>query len=535
MPAAEDVVVPHQRDPLPGEADRTRGAVVRAGALLGGVVHQARKPCRGQQIRPLLQVRVAALEIGPLREHRAQHAAPLPGAAGFDGVDGHGGGMQPRVVVRAVHAAAERIVQQGFGVDGSIPRRGQGKRDAQPVARDAKRSPCKRRRVHTLTLRVQALPVDLPVVRPRPQSNVAKLPQADAAAHKVLVGVQDQVQQVLMRRHGEKTVNFSGLEVGKKPVQVVVRVLGGVKQAAVQLDIQRAALFRVGHLVRRGQLVLGRVGGQAVFEQRLVAGGKFAVRDVEIVVSADAVILQRIQTAAKLALDYDGVQSRRAELLVKGGKRCRAHGLAQHLRDDLLPGGREQRGVFRRGGRRAGGLKHERQQLLLPRQRKNGRPVHVFSGYLPAGNGHLDDMQKLCFGRGQGHVRVPSPFFVFFDGVCGEQGRRAEQRAERVAEHVVRLRKSQREAILRVLDPRAEQTAGKYCDADPPPVVPSPRQRIRERQPQREEEEDVHQHLTVELRLHPRSGEGGKGGEDEAAAAGHAGQEGGVENDYQRV
>ena len=143
-----------------------------------------------------------------------------------------------------------------------------------------------------------------------------------------------------------------------------------------------------------------------------MAGGKFAVRDVEIVVSADAVILQRIQTAAKPALDHNGVQSRRAELLVEGGKLCRAHGLAQHLRDDLLLDGREQRCVFRRGGRFAGGLKHERQQLLLPRQRKNSRPVHVFSGDLPAGNGHFGNMQKLCFGSGQGHVRVPSPFFV---------------------------------------------------------------------------------------------------------------------------
>ena len=116
--------------------------------------------------------------------------------------------------------------------------------------------------------------------------------------------------------------------------------------------------------------------------------------------------------------------------------------------------------------------------------------------------------------------------------MCDKQRRRAEQRAERVAEHVVRLRKSQRKAILRALDPRAEQAAGKYCDADPPPVVPSPRQRIRERQPQREEEEHVHQHLAVELRLLPGGGEGGKGSEDKAAATGHAGQEGGVENDY---
>ena len=115
--------------------------------------------------------------------------------------------------------------------------------------------------------------------------------------------------------------------------------------------------------------------------------------------------------------------------------------------------------------------------------------------------------------------------------MCDKQRRRAEQRAERVAEHVVRLRKSQREAILRALDPRAEQAAGKYCDADPPPVVPSPRQGIRERQPQREEEEHVHQHLAVELRLHPRGGEGGKGGEDKAGNPGCTGQDGSMEDD----
>ena len=112
-----------------------------------------------------------------------------------------------------------------------------------------------------------------------------------------------------------------------------------------------------------------------------------------------------------------------------------------------------------------------------------------------------------------------------------KQGRRAEQRAERVADHVVRLRKSQCKAILRALDPRAEQAAGKYCDADSPPVVPSPRQGIREREAEREEEKYVHQHLAVNLRLHPRSGKGGKGGEDDLIAAGRTGQKGGVEND----
>ena len=80
-----------------------------------------------------------------------------------------------------------------------------------------------------LALLVQALPVDLPVIRPRPQADVAELPQADATADEVLVGMQDQVQQMLMGRHGEKAVYLDGLEVSKEVVQLVVGVLGRIK------------------------------------------------------------------------------------------------------------------------------------------------------------------------------------------------------------------------------------------------------------------------------------------------------------------
>lgn len=69
------------------------------------------------------------------------------------------------------------------------------------------------------------------MIRPRPQADAAKLPRPDAAADEVLVSVEDQVQQVLVGRHGEKAVGFDGVEVGEEMVQLVVRVLGGVEQA----------------------------------------------------------------------------------------------------------------------------------------------------------------------------------------------------------------------------------------------------------------------------------------------------------------
>lgn len=75
----------------------------------------------------------------------------------------------------------------------------------------------------------EALPVDLCVIRPRPQADVAELPQADAAADEVLVGVQKQVQQMLVGRHSEKAVDFDGGEVGKEVVQLVVSILSRIK------------------------------------------------------------------------------------------------------------------------------------------------------------------------------------------------------------------------------------------------------------------------------------------------------------------
>ena len=287
----------------------------------------------------------------------------------------------------------------------------------------------------------------------------------------------------------------------------------------VQLDVKRAVAFCVRYLVRCGKLVSGRIGGQTVRQKLFVAGHKLRVSDIKIVVRTDAVISQRIEAAAKLAFDHDRVQSCGAEFVIEVSKLRRAHGLIQHLPDDLLLGHSEQRRVFRGGRRFAHGLEDDRQQLLLPRQRENGRPVHVFSGELPAGNGSLGDMKELSLRGGQGHVRVSSPFFVFFDGVSDEQRSGADECTQRVADHVVHLRHAESVAVLGILDSRAERAADERCEDDSKPAVPLSRQGVGKRQPQREEEEDVHQHLAVEFGLLPRGGQGGEGGEDQAGAA----------------
>ena len=212
-----------------------------------------------------------------------------------------------------------------------------------------------------------------------------------------------------------------------------------------------------------------------------MAGHKLRVGNVEVVVRADAVILQRIQSAAKLPFDHNGMKPRRTQFAIEVGKLRRAHSLVQHLRDDLLLDGGKQRRVFRGGRRFAGSLEEDRQQLLLVGQCEDGRPVHLFGGQISTGDGNFGDMQELCFGGGQGHVRVPSPFFVFFDGVSDEQRGGADERAQGVADHVVRLRKPQRVTVLGVLDSRTENAADERCEDDSKPTMPLLRQGIGER------------------------------------------------------
>ena len=97
----------HQLDPLFSQLDGTGSAVVRASLLLTGVMRDALHPRDRQQIWTFFEIGVAAFQILPLGEYRAQNAALFAGAAGLDGVQRDGGGMEARQVVGAVHAAAE--------------------------------------------------------------------------------------------------------------------------------------------------------------------------------------------------------------------------------------------------------------------------------------------------------------------------------------------------------------------------------------------------------------------------------------------
>lgn len=123
-----------------------------------------------------------------------------------------------------------------------------------------------------------------------------------------------------MGRHSQEAVHLHGGDVHKEVIQLVVGILSGIEQVAVQLDVKRAVFFCVGHLVRRGQLIGGRVGGQAVCKSASWQAKNSPLRDEKVDVRTDALIAQGVKPAAKLPLDHDRVQSRSAELAIEVGK-----------------------------------------------------------------------------------------------------------------------------------------------------------------------------------------------------------------------
>lgn len=175
---------------------------------------------------------------------------PLGGPARLDGIEGDGGGVQSGQVVGAVDAVAEGVMEQGLGGDCRLPQRRQGKVDAQPLPCDNKDRSGEGGGVDRLALVVEPCPVNLRIVFPYPQANVTELPQADAAADEVLVGVEDQVQQILVGRHGQHVhLHRLGVEVREKAIKLIVGILRGVKQPPVQLDVQGTARLGVGTLI----------------------------------------------------------------------------------------------------------------------------------------------------------------------------------------------------------------------------------------------------------------------------------------------
>ena len=241
---------------------------------------------------------------------------------------------------------------------------------------------------------------------------------------------------------------------------------------AVQLDVQGAVLFCVGHLIRTRQLVRCGFRGQAGREKLLMARQKFSDRDVYVVVGADAVIFQRIKPAAQRALDHDRMESRGTELSVEVGKLHGAHGLTEHLPDDLLFHNGKQRRILIGIGRFAHSFKEDRQELLLSGEGEHGLPVHAVGRQISTGDGGFCDLQELCFCGGEGHAFANPPFFMDFDGMGEKERGGADKRAKRVADHVVRLGKAQRVAVLNVLDGDAEQACGGRGERDPAPAMP---------------------------------------------------------------
>lgn len=216
-------------------------------------------------------------------------------------------------VSRAVNASAEDIAQhRGAKFAVAIKILGTFKGNIEVVTCDPEHSRGKSADPRLVALLGKARPVDPLPVFARPDADVADLTNAESAVDEVLVGVEQEVEEVVVRRHrcdGHAVVSRVGL--GREGIKAEKFGEGGegiaLKKVAVELD-EDAVLAAETDLAVVGEGCF--VGHESARLQEETAVLELGGGDVEVLVAARTKLGMGIERAADDALDDDGVESR---------------------------------------------------------------------------------------------------------------------------------------------------------------------------------------------------------------------------------
>lgn len=222
----------------------------------------------------------------------------------------------------------------------------------------------------------------------------------------------------------------------------------------------------------------------------------------QIVDGTDEANFQRVESATKLPLHYDGVQSHSEKAFVILRKLYHTHGLGHHPSDDLLFHSGEKLHIFTpHWHATVGDTQRGSQQFFLIVQCKQVGIIRLFRQICPTRYSSLDQRDKLGFYRCQGHTYLQRLFLLFFDDIGNEKRCGADGCAQRVVNYVVCFRHAEAESVLGILDPSAQKASKDSCNGNACPVVELSWKHIRECQPEGEEEEDVHERRAIGFRL----------------------------------
>lgn len=239
---------------------------------------------------------------------------------------------------RTIDSAAKDVLQHRRAVLGvRDPAIGKLEGDFEDVTRDPEKGCDEIADARPVALLAELLPIDPISVFARPDSDVADLTDAEAAVDEMLVGVEKEVEEVVVRGHrGHGNAVMSRIGLGRDALKAeeiaesAQRI--ALEEIAVELDedsvrASKAYLAVVGEGSFVGHEPAGLQEEAAVLE---LGGG-----DVEVLVAARAQLGVVVKSAADDALDDDGVESRirhhGPELDEGGGRRDLRGNAAEEL------------------------------------------------------------------------------------------------------------------------------------------------------------------------------------------------------------
>ena len=232
--------------------------------------------------------------------------------------------MLPAHAGSAVNTRGQDVAQQRFAIHPELaPFLRQLQVDPQIFVRDRKHSGRKVQGMRFFQITHQSLMVDLIGIMLCPQPDIADLPDAEPAADKMLIGVQDQIEQMILRRHRTNLRRAVFDFIFPRPVERVVKEAlqfhrrpgSRRKQFLMQLNEQRAVRIAPSDLIinRRIGVVRAR---QPACPQDLTGLPERLRPHIDVFVRADPQIAFRPNRAANAALDDQRVDPSLFQLVI---------------------------------------------------------------------------------------------------------------------------------------------------------------------------------------------------------------------------
>lgn len=340
---SQNSILSQQLDPLIPDPNTLRRIIILTNTRFLPILQQTVHPCHRHQIWMLFQIRITFLQIFRLWKYQSQNISAdlLSFFLRLHGMKRHVAAVQSAAVHIAIDAAAQKILQHSRLIHFLLSPHLRIARllpvKDQILFSDPKQRYAKSFRTNLAAQIHDPIPVDLLPIRLRIHRDIAHLPNPKSTMQKMLKGMTDQIKQMIRRRQRQNLLPIDHLShpilknILKIPIPIPENLGLWRKKRLMQFNIDRTAVFDIGHFIGFCQILLGIHQLHPQFQHLFMTSVKLLHRNQHILVRRQAIIRHRIQMSADDPLYHQRCQSCCPQFLPKRKKLCRSFRLQYHL------------------------------------------------------------------------------------------------------------------------------------------------------------------------------------------------------------